>query len=179
MLGQGMQTRIVAILMICFVALSGATAVSSGVSYTSFDSMNENNVTEVSVNPVPTVSNSKQRRQYRLAYVSWINRVFSRRFAYGLNWARGHGGFTKVSGESLRKWLGLDVIVNAIDTSVRSSKSLSSSWRDLEITPTLNPRVGISRRMNYVRDSMTMECELCGDDAHGMIDGLVAICFRS
>ena len=136
-----MQTRIVAMMMICFVALSGATAVSSGVSYTSFDSMNENNVTaEVSVNPVPTVSNSKERRKYRLAYVSWINRVFSRRFTYGLNWARDHGGFTKVSGESLRKWLGLDDIVNAIDASVKSSKpvprhiardSISADYWDL------------------------------------------------
>ena len=83
-----MQTRIVAIMMICFVALSGATAVSGGVSYTSLDSMNENNVTEVSVNATPTVSNSKQRRQYRLAYVSWKNRIADLRMSAIFKWLR-------------------------------------------------------------------------------------------
>src|SRR5210317_287366 len=85
---RSMQTRIVAIMMICLVALSGATAVSGGVSYTSLDSMNENNITEVSVNPVPTVSNSKQRRQYRLAYVSWKNRIADLRMSAIFKWLR-------------------------------------------------------------------------------------------
>jgi len=84
-----MQTRIVAIMMICFVALSGATAVSGGVGYTSLDSMNENNITtEVSVNATPAVSNSKQRRQYRLAYVSWKNRIADLRMSAIFKWLR-------------------------------------------------------------------------------------------
>ncbi len=97
-------------------------------------------VAEVSVNATPTVSNSKQRRQYRLSYVSWKNRVFGRKLAYGLNWAR---GISSAAYAAVRKWLELGEIVNAIDTSIKSSRpvprhiardsmTIQDAWWDLD-----------------------------------------------
>ncbi len=72
-------------MLIVMIALSGASVTATGVQTSPVQNVESQNVTEVSVNPVPTVSNSKQRRQYRLAYVSWKNRIADLRMS-ALNW---------------------------------------------------------------------------------------------
>ena len=74
-------------MMIVMLALVPAVTV-SGVSTSPVQNVESQNVTEVSVNATPTVSNSKQRRQYRLAYVSWKNRIADLRMSAIFKWLR-------------------------------------------------------------------------------------------
>ncbi len=75
-------------MLIVMIALSGASVTATGVQTSPVQNVESQNVTEVSVNPVPTVSNSKQRRQYRLAYVSWKNRIADLRMSAIFKWLR-------------------------------------------------------------------------------------------
>ena len=85
-----MQSRNYAVMLIVMIALSGASVAATGVQTSPVQNVESQNVmvAEVSVNATPTVSNSKQRRQYRLAYVSWKNRIADLRMSAIFLWLR-------------------------------------------------------------------------------------------
>ena len=73
-----MQTRIVAIMMIVMIALSGASVTATGVQTSPVQNVESQNVTEVSVNATPTVSNRRPTSRGHISITDKDSRTYAK-----------------------------------------------------------------------------------------------------